>query len=71
MARLLADANPNYRRKCRYSRRGCTCYRYAGATGAAAKTSRRRTQRLAEKRQLARPAEGLTGARRAARHPIA
>ncbi|MDY0811402.1 hypothetical protein [Kitasatospora purpeofusca] len=58
MAHLLADANPDYSRKCRYAQRGCTCYRYAG-TSAAAKKLRRRAQRHTEARQVARDTQHL------------
>ncbi|GAA1161531.1 hypothetical protein F4556_005103 [Kitasatospora gansuensis] len=58
MARLLADANPDYRRKCRSAQRGCTCYRYAG-TSTATKKLRRRAQRHTEARQVARDTKHL------------
>ncbi|MFF8769021.1 hypothetical protein [Kitasatospora sp. NPDC015120] len=68
MARLLANTNPGYRRKCRYAQRGCTCYRYAG-TGTAAKAARRRAQRHAENQQFARDVQHLTTASRNRRTP--
>ncbi|MDX3775967.1 hypothetical protein [Streptomyces europaeiscabiei] len=55
MARMLSAARPNFRRACRYTRRGCTCYLYPSTTGSKAKVLRRRAQRHAEKRQRHTP----------------
>lgn len=50
MARLLGAARPGYRRVCRYARRGCRCYLYAGEYGSTAKTLRRRANRAVQNR---------------------
>ncbi|GAA3820663.1 hypothetical protein [Streptomyces chiangmaiensis] len=52
MARMLGATRPNYRRTCRYARKGCTCYLYPYTTGSKAKVLRRRAQQQAEKRRL-------------------
>lgn len=49
---MLGATRPNYRRTCRYPRKGCTCYLYPSTIGSKAKVLRRRAQRHAEKRRL-------------------
>lgn len=54
MARMLAQTKPGYRQVCRYARRGCTCYLWPGTWNRQSHKLRKRSARLAEKRELAR-----------------
>ncbi|WP_157856318.1 hypothetical protein [Actinacidiphila yeochonensis] len=55
MARMLANAKPNYQgQPCRYASRGCTCFLYPGGRDRKVHKLRKRSARLAEKRELRR-----------------
>lgn len=45
MARMLGAMNPGYRWKCRYARKGCTCYYMRGSFNAKVRKAQKRSMK--------------------------